>query len=906
MHWTRPSITITLISLIFILSGQPTHAQKCDPNEYRESLIMLQDYMSCIAGSKNDCTTMLTALMAIPVGVTAGSGMGLSQYSITKIDEVIQSILKDHKKLAQDKYYASRIEAEVGGEKVDKLVKQYGTIENAKSDVDARIKSLFSKEPKTQDILDNLEELNKVSRNLENRAGYVKSNANIIKTAASEIDKVNNAVVKKVEMLDLQIKNVERQLATGPSRPPKGALKSQLSQLKDQRSQTLKMFQGIDSQLKAIADVHNPQIDQMIKKMRILAHNNPAQAVSYNQMADILASKKIKPIPEATGKYSRLILHIDPKVGYGVFDANGKFNTFKDWAKEYRYEAIREFPKILQRSIKTDPTALHDKKKLLDLLADGEHERYRVDTRTRLINGYEYRREIMKVTGENLPEGEFELTKEGKAKPGAKLSQKQNELLNKYMKSNWLDVDIPFSKLSQENVDKTVGQVGNSLKTHVPFMNDGVPIKSYQEFFLKHPKLGALTRQGMRYGTQGALTALTFWFEWYDLKESAIQLAFLSENMRDKYSENLDYQCRMPKAQTIDAPNENHGYASYFCQCESTPRNVNKLHKDCQGLARELPPETRKACALAIDPGRDRDLKMALALKNKSIKAPNLEEIFKSAAGCDVMKNYFSNCHISTTNITDQGLYFLNIVRQNNLEKEVTSLCPDICSHWVDVAKRKVKQMKELNELTSLPENPSQNQPKETCPESFTQGTAPLNFEDNKRWKRCQPPIMCRADKSVRINFENGLRAKEYYEFKYDSEGKSLKSAVHFSIDFNQKMNERNNSYLEARTRKSFELHYDKEENLSHITLFDAKSGVETEKIPSTDILGRFNEYAYNANSLYVSGRDPGEMAVNRRLEVLVATRKVKNYCCQHAWKCATDDDDFTTTLPVHSEPAAK
>lgn len=75
---------------------------------------------------------------------------------------------------------------------------------------------------------------------------------------------------------------------------------------------------------------------------------------------------------------------------------------------------------------------------------------------------------------------------------------------------------------------------------------------------------------------------------------------------------------------------------------------------------------------------------------------------------------------------------------------------------------------------------------------------------------------------------------------------------------------------------------------------YDWNTGQEKEKVAAEDILSRFNEYAYNANSFYLTGRDMGEFAVSRRLEVLVSDRKIKNYCCKNAWKCENDDDEDT------------
>lgn len=881
-----------LIIILGVLVSPRTYSNMCTSEELSESFVLLNDYLACIAGSESDCTSMLTAVMGPAVVVGGVANFKLAGYSASKLEGILKAVIIDAKKLARDSNYAKRIAAEVGGPEIDKYIKENGgSISEAQKRISEVMERLKKASIGTEESQMQLLRAKEISDHLSNRVSLEKSNQQVIQSAVDDTKKINQAVIKKVEKVDEELSKNMSRLAAAP-RDEKTQLKATIEVLKKKKTELLGLFQGIDTQVKVLADKYNPELDRMIAELKsqMVKHSDRAGLIK-DTIAEI-SKMKIKAVEKATGAIPRFILNIDGN-GFSVVDANGAFKLMPEWAKQNRLAAIKEFPNILLKSIQGDPKILDDGnlEKLKFKLADGEHERYRAYTQNRLINSYEHRRKLVALTGESLPDVDLPLDKNGNAKAGAKLTQAQREILTKYQKANWLEVDIPFEKLSKENIDKTVTQVGSELASNLPFWEEGKPLNRMTKFFLPRPRLGGLARQGFRYGMQGALTALTLWFDYYDLREMGYGIAFNFDYVKENMSGLLDSHCRMPQKQALGAKDMEKEHSQWFCGCETSNRKVDKVSPLCQSPVSEMDAKTKEYCQIALMPGRDRDLMMAKKIKETKAADPKMTEIFRSAVGCDVLKNYHSHCRLSTSNITDQGLYFMSIIRNNKLEKQVTDLCPDVCTHWTDVAKRKVKQLVELQETTKLPQNKEENKAEENCSVDLYSGPAPENFEKRKQWKRCQPPIQCQSDGRVRVNLDSGKRDLEFYELKFSGDSKTISSVQHMRTDIQNKLNERGNSYLSTKTKPTFNYEFDKDGAMSRIQLYDWGTSEVTESVGTEDILGRFKEYAYNANSFYFNGRDMGEFAISRRIEILLMERKVRGYCCKNHWQCENPDD---------------
>lgn len=872
----------------------PTSAQTCTPEDLSESFIFLNDYLACVSGSENDCTSMMTAVMGPAVTAAGVANYKLAGYSAKKLEGILRAVISDPKKYARDINYSKRIAAEVGGAEVDKFIKENGgSLAEAQKRIAEKMERIGKAANVTPEVREQMLQAKDMSDYIRNRISLERSNQQVIQSAIDETKRINQAVINKVSKVDADIARQTERLRSANSSAEKKAIKADIDSLKIKKGKYLELFQGIDTKVKAIADKYNPEIDKIVSQLRAqMAQAPELSGVIKDTIAEIV-KKKIKPTENATGAIPRLMLNVDAK-GYSIADANGAFKAMPEWAKQNRLAAIKEFPEILLKSLQSDPTILAEGNldKLRTKLAEGEHARYRSHTQDRLVNSYENRKRLVSVTGETLPEGDFPLDKKGNAKTGEKLTRAQREILNKYQKSNWLEVDVPFEKLSKENTEKTVSQVGTHLATHVPFLEEGKPASRMTKFFLPRPRLGSLARQGLRFGAQGALTLLTVWFDYYDLREMGYGIAFQFDYVKDNMSGLLDSQCRMPQAQALGAKDTEKEASKWFCGCETTNRKVDKLSKQCQSPVNEMDAKTKEYCQMALTAGRDRDLLMAKKLKETKNQDPQMKEIFKSAAGCDVLKNYHSHCRLSTTNITDQGLYFMNLIKQNNLEKQVTDLCPDVCSHWADVAKRKMKQLYEVQQITNLPLNKEDNKAEQDCPVAFYSGPPPENFEQRKKWKKCQPAIQCSDDGRVRVNIDPAMRDLEYYELKFSGDGKVMSEAKHMRTDIKNRLNERGNSYLATQTKPTFSYGFDNEGGLNQIQIYNWETSQISETVGIGDVLSRFNEYAYNANSTYLTGRDLGEFAISRRIEVLLMGNRVRAYCCKNNWKCEDPDSD--------------
>jgi hypothetical protein len=401
-------------------------------------------------------------------------------------------------------------------------------------------------------------------------------------------------------------------------------------------------------------------------------------------------------------------------------------------------------------------------------------------------------------------------------------------------------------------------------------------------------------------GSGLALEAAMLWFDAYNIREDFYEFAFNhSETVRENLWSMIVPQCRMPKEQALGAPDPVKEHSKWFCQCQEADTPSDKLHEICQVPPSEMDPEVKDYCRLAQQPGRDRDLLIAKKFSSSSPKNPKLKEALRAAVGCDVMKNYPSHCRWSTNEVTDQGLYFMALIRQNNLEKPVAELCPDVCSHWLDVANKKIEQISGLKGLTELPESRAANRARAECAPEFVKGAPPSQYEKRNEWRKCQPPVLCEPGGKARVSVNNGKRELEYYELKFNPESQAVESMRHNYTHVQSKLDRTGRSFLESQTQPTFEYRFNPGGDVEKILVFDHEvSGRVRDEIAPEEILGRFNESAYNANSLNL-GRERGEVAVSRRIEILMLSRKAIRYCCENELTCG----DPSSNTPENGAP---
>jgi hypothetical protein len=886
---------------VFFENKSLAAASSCSSEDFKESLIFLNDYLMCIAGSENDCTTISDAVTGKTVLAAGVTNFALSKYSADRLISLSNILLKDPKKYARDNFYSKRIEAEWGGKEVDDYLKKHSeNFDSALNSIEKDLKKLEVNNPDPKVLTDKKNQLHEIKNKIEMRKSLVEENKQVIKSAINETKKINKAVLQKVNNVDKEISEIRTQLKnSGLNGNQKQVLKKSLAMLESKKDNLLTYFQGIDTKVKDVANIYNPELDKMISELKNISLNNPEQRKATEETIKAIEKRRIKINPKATGNIPRLILNVNAN-GYSVADANGAFKIMPKWAQENRLSAIRDFPKILKSVLTENPKILDTPNLLKEKLAYYEHERYRSYTQDKLINTYENRRRLIAITGEALPDLNLPLDKNKNALSGAKLNQLQRETLAKQIKANWLEVDVPLKQLSSRNIERTVEQVVKELELNVPFWSESKSASRFTKFFLPRPILGRALGTGLRVGSQWALSAAMLWFDYYDLRETVYGVAFQNEKVKNKFWNILETQCRMPKEQVLGSQSNTKEHSKWFCGCEEKEIKAEKLSKSCQIPPSEMNSDLKEYCQMAQSSGRDRDLAMAKKLSDDRFKNSNMKEIFQSAAGCEVMKNYPSHCRFTTSDVTDQGLYFMSIIRQNDLEKSVTELCPDVCQHWVDVANKKVNQIKALKDVKELPNNKAQNKATKECSPDFYLNKPPEEFEKSKDWRRCQPPIICSSSGNIRVNINNNKRDLEYYELKFNAETKIVNSVRHQHIHIQNKINNLGHTYLKSVTKPTFQYDFTQEGSLSKINIFDYEDVSQIkEVILPEEILSRFNEYAYNANSFFFSGRNMSEFAISKRIEILMMTEKAINYCCNNELTCGDDKEEENNSEPI-------
>ncbi len=894
MHFRK---TIFLFCWFFLWENQNVHAAStCSTGDFKESLSFLHDYLSCISGNSTDCTTILdsTGFNLATAGGAVVGGIKLSEYSARKINSIIKGMLVDAKKMALDINYVNKIEEQVGGQALDHFVAENGdTAERALTHVKTKLSVFDGLNTLTEEQQVTKAMLSQYQNQIQNRIAYAKENASIIKSTVEAARNLNAGVLEQLEYLDKKSVDLQVQIQSRTfSDSAERELKAQLKKIEEQRRLALSTFQSIETRLEPVASRFNPVVDEQIRKLEKKKLDQPYRKRLLQEEIEALKKTKIVPDPKAAGKYSRLMYTANADIGMSISDANGAYKLMPEWGRQNRQKALKAFPELLQMAIKENPKIVHDEAALLQRLAEleGGKERYLRDTQKRLIDTYEYERKMSHISKLDRPDLKLPVGKNGQAYDRyVELTPEQNQGLQK-IKKNWIELDVPYSQLSEKNQQLTYSQVE---KTYRLFTIDGIKNKRIKELLLRNPKLGLLARKAVRLGGAGLGLAL-FLFEYNDLEEAVLSGIFLNSYAQNNWQGIISSHCRLPDEIALGSKNSENQPSKWFCGCEKFSRDVLEVSKQCQVPPPNMDSETRQQCQLAMSSGRDRDLLMAKALKESKgkeskIKDPKMMEIFKSGMGCDVLKNYPSHCRFTTKDITTQGLYFMSIIKKEHLEPEVTELCPDVCSHWVDVANNKLKEIGSVLTAFPVPKNKKENKASMSCDSTFYSGPPPTDPLEADKWKQCQPPIQCRADGSVRVNVMSTSTSPEYYEYQYNMETMSLKSSKNYRLNRSSSQNKGLSVPFTA-SKPLFSYNFDELGSLEKIDLYDWNTGAVKESIPPEKIFGKFEEYAFNANTQFLTGRDTGEYAIGKRLEILVTGSRVKKYCCENDWKCEDAD----------------
>ncbi len=885
-----------ILSILFLLDfPEANGGSTCATGDFKESLSFLHDYLACISGSSNDCTTILDSVgFNMTASLAAGTGaVALSEYSARKINSIIKGMLVDAKKKARDENYAKEIEKQVGGQKLDHFIAENGdTPERALAQVKSKIQAMESLGNLTKEQQAAKDVLTEYQAHLTNRIGYAKENANIIKSKVQAARNINISVLEELAPLDQKSARLQAQIQSRTfSDSAERELKTQLKKLEEQRRAVMASFQSIETRLEPVASRFNPSVGELVRKLEAKKQAQPQLKKFIQDEIDALKKLKIQADPKALGRYPRLMFTANADIGMSISDANGAYKLMPEWGRQNRLMAMRAFPELLQKAFDENHRIFKDLPALHQRLAELEHERYRKDTQKRLIDTYEYERKISHFSKADYPDVKLPVGKNGEAfNKYVELNPVQQEALKK-VKANWLKVDVPFAQLADNYKEMTLSQVVTTMDTVVPVPKKW---KRLYEYFLRNPRVGILARKATRL-TGGGIGLATILFEYNDMEELALSGIFMTKHAQENWKGIISSHCRLPEEMTLGAKNVENQPSKWFCGCEKFSRDVVEVSKQCQVSPTDLDPETRQQCLMAMSSGRDRDLLMAKALKESKdkdpkAKDPKMLEIFKSGMGCDVLKNYPSHCHYTTNDLTTQGLYFMSIIKKEHLESEVTELCPDVCSHWVDVANNKLKEISSALTAYPLPKTKKENKARESCDPQFYSGPPPTDPVSAAKWKDCQPSIQCRSDGSVRVNVMGTSSGPEYYEYKYDLKTISLKSAKNYRLNRLSTPDKHGLSVPSTANKPLFSYNFDDAGGLEKIELYDWNTGSIKESIPPEDIFGRFEEYAYNASTHFLTGRDTGEYAVSKRFDVLITGSRVKKYCCQNEWTCEDDD----------------
>jgi hypothetical protein len=902
----------------------------CNDKQLAEALLFISDYEACLGSDEQKCTTIAdTVNLGLNFIGLVGTNRG-AEYSARRLLSMANFGLRDAIKKASDNSYRDSIMKETGGKEINNLIAQHGgdrrAAKKAVEDQLIRVhpsvkpvvdpltgKTYYDWNPTqlTHEQQTRLTKLLKQNEHLTYSVDLLEANESLMTKVSKDTAEMNGLLTDDIAKLDKQLSELDEKIKSlKKSDKTFNQLKAQINNLENLKKLRFSEMMVTDTHIKEIAEAYNKIIQEQIKKIQDLSQSD-LEAIkktarmgkkTLDKAKDALEKlKNLKDSGEISRRtlesikmlkammlkvpktkltlQSRLILNETAK-GFGLADVVGKYKKLPVWAQKFRLSMVRAFPEILIKTLKENPGLDYFDNAFIEALASKEHDRYREFTINRL------------TTLDTLSERRRSLLQPGEAL----LSQEERFTI---LKKNWPEVKVDFKDLSKKYKDMTVAEVEKELAVYVPNYERGKKIGTLSKAFMKNAVVGKLAGKLMRYGIGWGGSAALFWYDAHDYYEGALSLGFQSDYIRDKFWDSIAPSCRLPDEKKLNAPDPLKKVSRYLCACQEKEKSISNLPEICQVAPSEMASDIKKYCTLARAPGRDHDLHIAKAYAEIGDSNPKLKKLLQKSVGCEVMKNQPSNCRFSTEDVTSQGLYFLQVIRDQKLYKPIAELCPDVCQHWVDVANKKIAEFKGLDKVNRLPKVPQENHPPKECEgsESF-RNPPPDSPGALKKWVSCQPKVLCQSSSRIRINIDSKTR----YEVDLDPlTQKPKKVTHHFFHEFGADPLEDAMAVPKAwsfRTDdiKTFQYDFNEEGQISQVTTFDFDSNNQVDKVmPPEAMESYFSDDAHNSNSskkiVFVEN-----FVTAKRVEMFLSLRKAIDYCCNNEMQCGEDNDSTDPT----------
>lgn len=867
-------------------------SQSCDPKEFSEALLFLSDYENCLIGSELACRAVADFVWTLhSTGLGAASGLG-GHYLGRRISQVNPKYIT--KKILEQNYRDATVVL-VGDETVDDLVKKKGgDIQAAQSEVKALVAALEPVPNPRPEQIQQLAHLKSLESKLQNRQKLTSANNALLNNTTERVARSNQHLMAQIKKIDGELEKVTQTQQQKRSLDP-GKLRAKTTELKKMKQFLFEKFVRIETDTREVALAYNQSIDRLIVDLE----KQPRTDFNRQSLAS-LKERKFAKLPNNPIKPHSRLVQVPGEANLALVDVTNADRSQLPKAALRLREAQAEFiPQRIRYWLRQDPQLGINTTDLIERVAIDEHERYRDFTRNLLSEVADEWQKVdmlgqIDVDPKNVSEFELNQMKTKlKLQPLKTRYQNKPEALRTLLtkeKTNWAEVDVPFSELSSSNKYYTTSSIDTTLRYIDNKFVAGQAIQPGRRFLYKtYPIVGRALQQVAKDGVGKGVAGLALWYDWHDLSEMGLKLAFQSDWIRDKFQDSISLQCRMPLERKINSPDARGQVSRYFCDCKEDVVPVD--HSICRFLPAQIADDARLKkiqpyCAAARRPGRDRDLIMAQGLrqlKNESLSEADkksIKEMFQQSSSCKVMTNQPANCRIPSEEVTEQGLYYLSVIRQNQLEKEVAELCPNVCEHWTNLAKAKLKIEKELKTVEKLPRDLKANKAAVQCDSAKIREAPPQ--EKNRvlpsesflsaltQWQKCQTPIVCQ-DNKIRINIEPHRR----YEILLHPQTRQPQFVAHYFL----------NNFGMHSDIKSHEFEMNPNGSLEKVKIFDLEPPNNLkDEIESANLADFFGDKAFETKTDHNFGLGPkrSDYSMARRLEMFMATYKAIDFCCTH------------------------
>lgn len=898
----RPIMLIHFV-LAFHSLAFAKSAGKCTGADMKEAMHFLSDYLTCTAGDTDTCNLMTESMKE---GLRASGQLAgydyLRRYSGSKLLKYSELTLLNSKKYASDSGYSKSVQQQWGGKDIDIYARDHGgdyskALEKTKErfqHLETKLKSATVDKERVA-LRTELAEVKRVHSHLDYRNSVTKQNAAVLKNTMNDIVESNRDILTKIDKLDRQLGALDGELMERSAAMKESSWAAK-KELEAKRKELIQRLTRLDSSERNFVNAYNDTLSAQIeaREKQIISETDSLVKKRMKETVATLEREKLTAKPAMTTATPRLDIGVrnGDILGADLTAANNPA-----WAREARLAALREFPGIVKNTISKNPDLLNDFDKLKEALSEAEHERWREWRQKNLIDTYENRRI---KNPEKYKDIKFPLDKDGKAVAGAKLTEEQRQALN-LVKPDWTNGDVPWSKLADEYKHKTRMQIDHALEKFA-FWDATGRMRPLARFFASRPVLAKWAGKAIRVGPGLMLELGMFYFDWDNLSELAIETAMATDPKVADYVWSITSpRCRRPEDTDLKTENAPGEYAPWLCQCKTDLSKLQKVAPRCTRPLDEMTGEERELCMVIRADGRNRDLVAAKKFQELEAENDPKKEMLRGGLSCNVMKNYPSHCNWATDDLTDQGIYYMNIISKENLYSPVADLCPDVCEHWMQVAARKAEELSRLDQLLKLPKNDVENNPPAECKsdcgsskcnaDGTPLGPAPDQGQERLQWETCQKVISCSPSKiSVKPRFESRKRLLERYEIQLDPTTAHVRDVAMITSTRGPSGGQ---SYLD---RLGFRYRYDEQGELVHIDVHDIRENKLRESIDVGDILPKFKEGAYNATSNLVSTAELPrrilginltqpktwtEEVLGRRIEVGKIVEQAIEYCCQ-------------------------